>query len=126
MKKFSSSWISSIQPRKQRKYRYNAPVHIKRKFLGSTLSKELRKKHGIRSISVVTGDKVLIMRGQYKKQEGKVDKVNVKEGKVFVTGAERDKKDGSKSMYPLNASNLMITELNLNDKKRLKSKKSEE
>ena len=29
---FSKSWVSSKQPRKQRKYRYNAPDHIKKKF----------------------------------------------------------------------------------------------
>jgi len=34
MKKiFSTHWKASKQPRKQRKYRAKAPLHIKRKFL---------------------------------------------------------------------------------------------
>ena len=42
MKKiFSKHWKSSKQPRKQRKYRAKAPLHIKRKLLNVNLSKEL-------------------------------------------------------------------------------------
>ena len=44
-KKFSESWKSSKQVRKQRKYRYNAPLHIKQKFVNVHLAKELRKKY---------------------------------------------------------------------------------
>ena len=32
-RKYSSSWKSSKQPRKQRKYRQNAPLHIKQKLV---------------------------------------------------------------------------------------------
>jgi large subunit ribosomal protein L24 len=118
---FSTKWKSSKSPAKQRKYRYNAPLHIQQGFLSTHLSKELRTKHNTRSIPVVKGDKVKILRGQFKGRENKVDRVDNKETKVYVTGIERPKKDGSKSMYPLNPSNLMITELNLDDKKRKES-----
>ena len=50
-RKFSKSWKSSKQPRKQRKYSANAPLHLKRKLLSVNLSKELRKKYGKRSTS---------------------------------------------------------------------------
>ncbi|MBS1194889.1 MAG: ribosomal protein L24p/L26e, archaeal/eukaryotic, partial [Methanomicrobia archaeon] len=46
----------SIQPRKQRKARYTAPLHIKGKFLSATLSKELREQYKRRSLRVVKGD----------------------------------------------------------------------
>jgi len=49
---------------------------------------------------------------------GTVELVEVKSSKVYVTGIERMKKDGSKAKVALNASNLIITELNLADKKR--------
>lgn len=120
-KKFSTSWKSSKQPRKQRKYRYNAPLHIKQKFMRSILSKELRKKYGKRNFGLKKGDKVKIMRGQYRKQQGKVDRIDLKKSKVFIEGIESVKKDGTKSAYPINPSNLMIMELNLNDKKRRES-----
>jgi len=123
-KKFSSAWKGSKQPRKQRKYRYNAPPHIRGSFLNAHLSKELAKKHGIKRIRVRTGDKVKIMRGKFKGKENKVDMINLKKSKVMIVGVEIAKKDGSKSRPLIHASNLLITELNMDDKKRLeKSKK---
>jgi large subunit ribosomal protein L24 len=123
-KKFSSAWKGSKQPRKQRKYRYNAPSHIRGSFLNAHLSKELAKKHGIKRIRVRTGDKVKIMRGKFKGKENKVDMINLKKSKVMIVGVEIAKKDGSKSRPLIHASNLLITELNTDDKKRLeKSKK---
>lgn len=119
-KKFSRNWRKSKQPRKQRKYRYNAPLHIKQTFMKAHLSKELRKKYNRRSLGLKKGDKVKIMRGQFKKKIGKVDRVDLKKSYVYVTGIEVIKKDGTKTFYPLKPSNLMITELNLDDKKRQK------
>lgn len=118
--KFSSSWKRSVQPRKQRKYRYNAPLHIKQKFISAHLSKDLRKKHNKRNIGVRKGDKVKVMRGQFKKKEGKVDQVSLKKTQVYVEGVEITKKDGTKTRYPIHPSNLMIIELNMDDKMRQK------
>jgi len=117
---FSTSWKSSKQPRKQRKYIANAPMHIKRKFVSSTLSKELRKKHNKRSIPIRTDDKVKVLRGQFKKKEGVVTKVNIKKSRIFIDSVQLLKKDGSKVFYPVHPSNVMITELNLTDKERRK------
>lgn len=123
-KKFSSAWKGSKQPRKQRKYQYNAPLHIRGSFLNAHLSKELAKKHGIKRIRVKAGDRVKIMRGKFKGKENKVDMIDLKKSKVMITGIEVAKKDGSKSRPLIHASNLLITELNTDDKKRLeKSKK---
>ncbi|MFH1972882.1 MAG: 50S ribosomal protein L24 [archaeon] len=120
MKEWSKDWISSKNPAKQRKYRYNAPLHIQQRFMNVHLSPELRKKYGKRSITVRTGDKVIILKGQFKKKTGKVSEVKLKRGKVFVEGIEHIKKDGSKALYALNPTNLMITELILDDKMRKK------
>jgi large subunit ribosomal protein L24 len=117
---FVKSWVRSKQPRKQRKYRFNAPKHIMHKFLGATLSKELRKKHGIRNIAIRKDDIVKIMRGQFKGKTGKIAEVDVKISKVYVDGIEIIKKEGTKIRFPIHASNVMITALNLEDKKRAK------
>lgn len=117
--------MNSKQPRKQRKFRENAPLHIKNKFLGCNLSKELKDKYGVRSLVLRKQDKVKIQRGQFKGKEGTVDRIDVKRVKVFVSVAQTTKKDGSKVYYPLNPSNLMITNLNLSDSKRIKSDKKE-
>ena len=118
--KFSSSWIKSKQPRKQRKYRHNAPLHIKQKFVSAHLSKELHKKYSKRSMNVRKGDSVKIMRGQFKNKTGKVEEVSLKKTLAYVSGIEFVKKDGTKARYPIHPSNLMITELNMDDKMRNK------
>ena len=121
-KEFSRSWVSSKQPRKQRKYRYNIMLHLRHKLVSAHLSKELRKQYGLRSIIARVGDKVKVMRGQFKKTVGKIEEIDAKKAKAYVTGVELIKKDGSKAKYPVHASNLMLLELNLDDKKRLKNK----
>ena len=115
---FSKAWNQSKKPSKQRKYVANAPLHIKSNFLNSHLSKELREKYNKRSLRVKKDDKVKIMRGTHKNKTGKVEKVSVKHSKVYITGIESIKRDGAKTQYPIKPSNLMIIELNLNDKKR--------
>ncbi|HLC90595.1 MAG TPA: 50S ribosomal protein L24 [Candidatus Nanoarchaeia archaeon] len=104
--------------RKQRKYRYNAPLHIKQKMLSAHLSKELRTKYGTRNIPVRKGDTVKVSRGQFKKKQGKVERVILKQERVFVAGIETIKRDGSKVLFPLNASNLIIIEVEMSDKRR--------
>ncbi len=116
--KWSASWKGSKQPRKQRKYRFNAPLHLKRKFLSVHLSRDLRVKYSRRALPIRTGDKVKISIGTYRGRSGKIDHVNLKQSKVYVVGIEKTKKDGSKIMFPIHPSNVMITELMTGDKKR--------
>jgi large subunit ribosomal protein L24 len=118
-KDYIKSWISSKQPRKQRKYRHNAPLHVQNNFLNSNLSKDLRKKHDCRSLRVRKGDKVKVMRGQHKGKTGKVDRVSVNFIKVYVTGIDIIRKDGTKSLIALEPSKLQIIELDSSDKRRL-------
>lgn len=120
MQNFSEKWKSSKNPGKQRKYRIKSPLHIKQKFVKSHLSKELRKKYGKRSIGLRKGDKVRVMVGKFKKHESKVERISLKKTQIFVSGTEITKKDGSKKLAALHPSNLMIIELNLDDKQRQK------
>ena len=123
MSRYSPTWKSSKQPRKQRKYLANAPLHARNKMMSCNLSKELRQKHGMRNITLRKGDTVKILRGQFKSKGGKVERVSTKHSKAYVTGIELIKKDGSKALLPITVSNLQITELNTDDKKRIKVKK---
>ncbi|MBU4143205.1 50S ribosomal protein L24 [Patescibacteria group bacterium] len=118
--KFSSSWIKSKQPRKQRKYRHNAPLHIRQKLVSAHLSKELHKKHNKRSINLKKGDGVKISRGQFRNKTGKIEEVNLKKTVVYVSGIEVVKRDGTKTRYPIHPSNLIVTELDIGDKMRNK------
>ena len=121
-KKFSTSWKSSKQPRKQRKYVAKAPLHIKKKFVSVNLSKDLRKKHEKRNLSIRKGDVAKIKRGKFKGKQGKVLSVKLKMQKITIEGIQVKKLDGSKVNVNLRASNLQIIELNLEDKRRLKKK----
>lgn len=122
-KEFSKHWKSSKQPRKQRKYRAKAPLHIKRKFVGINLSKELRKKYGKRNMVVKKGDVVKVMRGKFKGKQGKITEVKLKISKVAIEGIQVKKMDGSKVNVRLQPSNLQIIELNLEDGKRMKKER---
>lgn len=125
-KKFSKKWKASSQPRKQRKYRANAPMHIKRKFVSVNLSKELRKKEGKRNIPIRKNDKVKICRGKFKGKEGKILEVNLKKSKVIIEGIQVKKMDGSKANVKMQPSNLQIIELTERRSKQIKENKKNE
>ena len=119
--RFSTNWNKSTKPRKQRKYRYNAPLHIKHKFLSVHLAKPLREKYTKRNTTAKKGDTIKILRGKFKGKTGKINRIDIKKTKIYIDGIEIAKKDGTKAFPPLRPSNLMIIELNLDDKKRVKS-----
>jgi len=120
-KEFSLSWRSSSQRRKQRKFRANAPLHIRTSFVSAHLEKSLRQKYKKRSLPLRVGDKVTILVGDFSKKSGKINRVDRDNYKVYVEGIEIQKKDGSKTFPPIEPSNVIITELNLEDKRRIKS-----
>lgn len=119
-KDYSSSWKSSRRPRKQRKLLYNAPLHLRQKLVHAHLSEPLRNKLGSRSLGIRKGDTVKIMRGQHKKRTGKVESVSLKRLKIYITGIEATKRDGTKALVAFTPSNLMITDLGSEDKSRKK------
>ena len=119
MKTFSKAWIKSKKPGKQRKYRANAPIHTKRKMMAGHLSKDLMKEHKKHSFPLRVGDKVKILRGEFKGTMGSIERIDVKNMKIFVAGAERVKGEGQPaSKYPIDPSNVKIITLELKDKKR--------
>lgn len=102
----------SIQPRKQRKFRYNAPMHARRKMVSVHISGELRAKlnTGKRSIPARKGDRVKIMRGERKGQTGKVMEVDLSSLKIYVEGASERNAKGVEKLVPFDPSNLLIIE----------------
>ncbi|MEN4007226.1 MAG: 50S ribosomal protein L24 [Methanobacteriaceae archaeon] len=110
----------SKQPRKQRKLRYNAPLHVRHKLMSVTLSKELKDQYKRRSFPVKKGDTVQVMRGDFKDHEGKVEKVDLKNYRVFVEGAILQKPDGNMIYHSMHPSKLIIVELDLDDDERNK------
>ena len=109
---------SSCQPRKQRLVRYNAPLHVRRKQIASHLADNLILRYNRRSIPVVKGDIVRVMRGAFRGHEDKIASVDLKLRKVTVEGVTITKADGKKKARAIDPSNLLITKLNLTDKLR--------
>ncbi len=120
-KKFSKSWVRSVQPRKQRKYRYHAPLHLRHKLLSAHLDKKLREELKRRSVGVRKGDEVVVMRGEFRKQRGVVSKVDMKKLKIYVENIKVKRVSGQEVQVPIEPSNIKIVKLNLDDKARKES-----
>jgi large subunit ribosomal protein L24 len=112
--------MKSMMPRKQRKELYNAPLHKRRKWISSHLQEKLLLKYDKRSISVIKGDTVKVMRGSFRGHEDKVARVDVRKRYLEIEGITMSKADGNKIAKPIHPSNVMITKLNLTDKWRRK------
>jgi len=106
---------ASRQPRKQRKALYKAPLHLRQKLVSAPLSPELREKYGVRNVPVRKGDKVRVMRGDFRGHEGKVVKVDLRDTRIYIDGVTIKKADGTPVFRPIHPSNVMIVELNLDD-----------
>jgi large subunit ribosomal protein L24 len=65
------------------------------------------------------------MRGDKKGVEGKVTRVDRNNYRLFVEGITREKVDGTAIQVPIHPSKVMITNLNLDDKRRRESLKVE-
>lgn len=110
----------SAQPRKQRKFRRNAPLHKRQKIVAAPLSKELKEKYNRRSMPVRKKDIVKVMRGNFKDITGEVLRVDLNKYKIYVDGAKIAKSDGTEVERAIDPSNVIITDLFLEDKKRRK------
>ncbi len=106
------------KPGKNRKRRYNAPSHIRRKYLSAPLSPSLKSEYGTRTMPVRTDDTVSVTKGDHKMSEGRVLRVDMKRGKIYIEGITRTRMDGSNVQIPLRPENVMITKLNLDDNRR--------
>jgi large subunit ribosomal protein L24 len=94
--------------------------HKREKLLGASLSDNLRKQHNRRSMRVVKGDTVRILRGEYAEIEGKVEKVSTVRSTLSIEGVQREKIRGGKVKVQIHASNVRIISLNTDDDYRMK------
>ena len=94
------------------------PKHKRDQMIGSCLSQDLKQQYKKKSLRVVKGDSVKVMRGEYSGIEGKVEKVNTKRGTLSIEGIQREKVRGGNVKVQIHASNVMISSLNVEDKYR--------
>ena len=109
-----------MKPTKMRnKMIYRASYQTKSKQLGSALSKDLHKKYGKKSVRVIEGDSVTILRGEFKGVDGKVAEVSTAKSSVAIEGVKKEKTKGDKFDVFIHTSNLVVTSLNTDDKWRM-------
>ena len=99
---------------------YRAVNNVRNKQIGAALSKQLRQKYQRRSIRIVKGDTVKILRGEYKGIDGKVTKISLEKNSIAVEGVQREKLKGGKIDLYVHSSNTVITSLNTEDNWRTK------
>ena len=99
---------------------YRAMNQTVSKQIGAALSKDLRKKYPRRSIRIMTGDTVKVIRGEYKGLTGKVAKISTKSNSIAIEGNKKEKLKGEKIDVYIHSTNTIITSLNTDDKWRLK------
>ncbi len=114
--------IQSSKPRKQRKFRFNAPLHIKQHFAHAHIEKSLKQKLKInkRSIQISKGDTIKLVKGSKKGLTGKVIRVDLNKSKIYIDSLNKKNAKGKEFNIPVNISNVYIINLNLNDKLRIK------
>ena len=101
-----------MKPTKMRNLQiYKATLEFRSRQLASPLSKDLRKKYNKRSVRVIEGDTVLVVRGEYKEIVGKVIKSNAAEGTIAIEDIKKEKGKGEKIDVMIHASNVVITSL---------------
>ncbi|ASI13411.1 50S ribosomal protein L24p [Candidatus Mancarchaeum acidiphilum] len=112
--------LKSSQPRKQIKFRHEAPMHLKQHFVHANLNKSAREKYKLnkRAVQICKGDTVKIMTGSHKGTTGKVTVVNTKRQFIYLDSLKRKNAKGKEMNIPVTASNVSIIELNLSDKYR--------
>jgi len=98
---------------------YQATFQTKSKQLGSALSKDLHKKYGKKSVRVIEGDNVTIVRGEFKGVDGKISKISTQKNSVAIEGIKKEKTKGDKFDVYIHTSNLLVTSLNSGDKWRM-------
>ncbi len=106
-----------MKPTKIRKrMMYTATAHLLSKQLGSHLSKDLKGKYHCKSMRVIEGDSVKVLRGEFKGIEGKVTRISTEKRGIAIEGIKREKLKGGNVDIYIHPSNVLITSLNLEDK----------
>ena len=98
---------------------YRASHVARSKQVASHLSKELQKKYTKKSVRVVEGDSIKIVRGEFKGVDGKISKILVQKSSLTIEGVKKEKTKGEKFDVYVHSSNIIVTGLNSDDKWRI-------
>ena len=109
----------SKQPRKQRTRQRNASLHERHDQVRAPLAEDLREEYGQRNVRVNAGDTVEVTRGDHAGETGEVEDVDLRDASITVEGVTVEKSDGEEVPRRLDASNVLVTDLDLDDTRRV-------
>merc|ERR1712098_822532 len=106
--------------RKNRARYFQAPSHIRRRFMSTPLSKELRQKYNVRSIPIRKDDEVQVVRGHYKGQQvGKVVSVYRKKYCIYIERIQREKANGASVYVGIHPSKVCVVKLKMDKNRKM-------
>jgi len=109
-----------MKPSKMRnRQMWRASHSVRSRQLGAALSPDLRSRHSRRSVRVVAGDTVRVVRGEYKDVEGRVSRVFALAGRIAIEGVKKEKGKGEKFDVQIHSTNVVVTSLNGADSRRM-------
>ncbi|MCL4118168.1 UNVERIFIED_CONTAM: hypothetical protein GTU68_030580 [Idotea baltica] len=79
--------------------------------MSASLSKELRKKHSIRSVPIRKDDEVVVVRGTNKGHKGKIIQVPRKKYVIHIDKLTKNKANGAPYQIPIHPSNVSVIKL---------------
>ncbi|KAJ3442696.1 60S ribosomal protein L26 FAMILY MEMBER [Anaeramoeba flamelloides] len=103
----------SSSRRKNRKKHFTASSSERRIRMTCPLSTELREKYNVRRLPVIAEDEVKVLRGKFKKSEGKVLSVYRKKYSITIENVQKTKKNGEQVQIPVHPNKCLITKLKL-------------
>ena len=106
------------QPHKQRNRQERASLHEKQKQVRAPLSSELREEYDQRSVRVNAGDTVEVQRGDFAGESGEVVDVDLRAAAIEIEDVTVETADGEEVPRSLDASNVRVTDLDLEDDRR--------
>lgn len=98
---------------------YQAAVTTRSKLMCSHLSKDLQQKYHRRSVRVTEGDTVKVLRGEFKGVSGKITRVSTLRNGIAIEGIKKEKLKGGNLDVFIHTSNVLVTDLNTEDKWRI-------
>ena len=93
-------------------------MHARQHFVHAHIDKALKAKLKIkkRAIQICKGDTVKVMTGANFGKSGKIIRVDMRKGFVYIDTIKRKTMKGKEYDVPISCSNVYITDLNLTDK----------
>lgn len=81
--------------------------------MSAPVSKDLRKRYGIKRLPIHSGDEVIVMKGAHHDKEGKITRVKRSKYAIYVDKVTTKKVNGESVQVPLKPWNCVLTKLKM-------------